>query len=94
MPYFAVPVNGHYNRVPGLATTRGAMRKSAMGETSPEGSRPTPALRTPRFLGGYAAHFDRNVTTVQRWEKREGMFTVICMTGRAYLMENLCLWQL
>jgi hypothetical protein len=45
-----------------------------MGETSPGGqSSDTPPSERLDSWKGIAAHFDRDVTTVQRWEKREGM---------------------
>ena len=45
-----------------------------MGETSPGGqSSGTPPSERLDSWKGIAAHFDRDVTTVQRWEKREGM---------------------
>jgi Tol biopolymer transport system component len=45
-----------------------------MGETSSEGqSSDTPPSERLDSWKGIAAHFDRDVTTVQRWEKREGM---------------------
>ena len=45
-----------------------------MGETSPgrQSSEPPPSERLDSWKE-IAAHFDRDVTTVQRWEKREGM---------------------
>jgi Tol biopolymer transport system component len=45
-----------------------------MGETSSGGqSSDTPPSERLDSWKGIAAHFDRDVTTVQRWEKREGM---------------------
>jgi Tol biopolymer transport system component len=45
-----------------------------MGETSPGGQlSDTPHSERLDSWKGIAAHFDRDVTTVQRWEKREGM---------------------
>jgi len=45
-----------------------------MGETSPgRQSSDTPPSERLDSWKGIAAHFDRDVTTVQRWEKREGM---------------------
>src|SRR5262249_45617459 len=45
-----------------------------MGESSP-GTPPSPAPPDDRLNSWkeIAAHFNRDVTTVQRWEKREGM---------------------
>ena len=45
-----------------------------MGEPSP--GKPSSEQRPPKRLNSWkeiAAHFSRDVTTVQRWEKREGM---------------------
>jgi Tol biopolymer transport system component len=70
---FAVPCWGRYNLVPGLARTA-ELVGNTMGEPSPG----TPlSVRPPEDrLDSWkeiAAYLNRDVTTVQRWEKREGM---------------------
>ena len=75
LPSFAVPPTGEHAtiRVPGFVTT-GTNQESALGETSP-GTLP-PARASEDHLDSWkeiAAYLNRDVTTVQRWEKREGM---------------------
>ncbi len=59
---------------PGPATTGGTNQESAIGEPSPDTA---PPVRSPEDrLDSWkeiAAYLNRDVTTVQRWEKREGM---------------------
>src|SRR5438552_15571198 len=74
MPCLAVPRPGGYNRVPGLATTARTNQENAMGESSL--GTPPPVRPVADRLDSWkeiAAYLKRDVTTVQRWEKREGM---------------------
>jgi Tol biopolymer transport system component len=73
MPFFAVPNQAGYNRFPGQSPP-GRVKEHAMGEPVPS----PPSLQVPegRRLDSWkeiAAYLNRDVTTVQRWEKREGM---------------------
>jgi Tol biopolymer transport system component len=71
--YRALPWLGSYNLAPGLATAEERLGE-AMGEpsggTPPSVSPPEDRLDSWKEI---AAYLDRDVTTVQRWEKREGM---------------------
>ena len=73
MPCFAAPGRVRYNRCTGLAAPAD-QSESAMGEL-PAGT--PPSVRPPEDrLDSWkeiAAYLNRDVTTVQRWEKREGM---------------------
>src|ERR1700746_1003872 len=76
MPVFAVrwtPFGG-YNSSYRIRDNCGANQESAMGEPVP-GTQPTtrPAEDRLDSWKEIAAYLDRDVTTVQRWEKREGM---------------------
>ena len=70
---FAVSGRGRYNRFPGSRQPR-THQKGAMGESFPG---TPPSVRPPEDrLDSWkeiAAYLNRDVTTVQRWEKREGM---------------------
>ena len=59
---------------PGAGLTTGADQESAMGEPSP-GTPPSERPSEDRLDSWkeIAAYLNRDVTTVQRWEKREGM---------------------
>src|ERR1700678_2951504 len=75
MPSFAVPLpsRGGYNLVPGTRQPH-TNQESAMGESSlgtPPSERPLEdRLDSWKEI---ATYLNRDVTTVQRWEKREGM---------------------
>ena len=74
MQSFAVPLQGErYNLAPGFVTTADR-QESAMGEPSlgtPPSERPLEdRLDSWKEIASY---LKRDVTTVQRWEKREGM---------------------
>jgi Tol biopolymer transport system component len=73
MPSFAVPGRVSYNPLTGLAKPR-TNQESAMGEPS-TGTPPSlkPADDRLDSWKEIAAYLNRDVTTVQRWEKREGM---------------------
>src|SRR3954452_6803052 len=75
MPCFAVPsaVGRATIRVPRFVTT-GTNQESAMGEVSP-GTPPSVRASEDRLESWkeIAAYLNRDVTTVQRWEKREAM---------------------
>jgi TolB-like protein/Tfp pilus assembly protein PilF len=73
MRSFAVPEISGYNRVTSLAVIR-ADRENSMGEPS-VGVQPAEKPLDERLDSWkeIAAHLNRDVTTVQRWEKREGM---------------------
>jgi Tol biopolymer transport system component len=81
MQYFAVPVGGRYNLVPWAGNNRpidnpriNIKEERTMGEPSPQkpSSEQAPTQRLDSWKE-IASHFSRDVTTVQRWEKREGM---------------------
>src|SRR5450432_3950668 len=74
MPCFAVPVEGRYNRVPEARENARSNEERAMGDTI-SGGQSSETAHSERLDSwkGIAAHFDRDVSTVQRWEKREGM---------------------
>src|SRR6201987_4590695 len=73
MPCFAVSGCQRYNRAPAPQQAWNS-RESAMGESPPA---TTPPVRAPEDLldswKEIAAYLNRDITTVQRWEKREGM---------------------
>src|SRR5690349_9320921 len=76
MPRFAVAWTrfGGYNPSFRIRDDSGANQESAMGEPVPGSQPPTrPSEDRLDSWKEIAAYLDRDVTTVQRWEKREGM---------------------
>ena len=74
MPCFAVPYRRQrYNSVPGLAD--GIPLRRARWANHPSGTPPARETSEDRLDSWkeIAAYLNRDVTTVQRWEKREGM---------------------
>jgi len=75
MPRIAVTVGAGYNHdLPSVRQPRGPILENAMGEPFP--SEPTSAQAQQSRLDSWkeiASYLNRDVTTVQRWEKREGM---------------------
>src|SRR5246127_2442957 len=74
MPYIAVDAQARYNLNPPASDSHKQGQESAMGEAS-TGTPPSvkPAEDRLDSWKEIAAYFNRDVTTVQRWEKREGM---------------------
>src|SRR6266436_1632650 len=76
MPRFAVAWTrfGGYNPSSRIRDDSGANQESAMGEPVPGTQPPTrPSEDRLDSWKEIAVYLDRDVTTVQRWEKREGM---------------------
>ena len=74
MLYFAVPSIWGYNAAPGSAMARVYLERT-MGDSLSSGTSSSPRPPEDRLDSWkqIAAFFGRDVTTVQRWEKREGM---------------------
>src|SRR6195256_1596519 len=74
IPCFAVPARGRYNQVPRPATPADQSQEGTMAETvsgtPPSVTAPEDRLDSWKEIASYLS---RDVTTVQRWEKREGM---------------------
>src|SRR5438445_10839996 len=73
MPSLAVPGRGRYNSGPRGSQQLRTKQESAMGEPSPGAPSERPPEDRLDSWKEIAAYLNRDVTTVQRWEKREGM---------------------
>src|SRR5437762_10513061 len=73
MPSLAVPGRGRYNSGPRGSQQLRTKQESAMGEPSPGAPSERPPEDRLDSWKEIAAYLERDVTTVQRWEKREGM---------------------
>src|SRR5947208_16370402 len=73
MPSLAVPGRGRYNSGPRGSQQLRTKQESAMGEPSPGAPSERPPEDRLESWKEIAAYLKRDVTTVQRWEKREGM---------------------
>src|SRR5437867_12741864 len=73
MPSLAVPGRGRYNSRPRGSQQLQTKQESAMGEPSPGAPSERPPEDRLDSWKEIAAYLERDVTTVQRWEKREGM---------------------
>src|SRR5437763_16152895 len=73
MPPLALPSRGRYNSAPRGSQQLRTKQESAMGEPSPGAPSERPPEDRLDSWKEIAAYLERDVTTVQRWEKREGM---------------------
>jgi TolB-like protein/Tfp pilus assembly protein PilF len=76
MPPFAVPASGGYNhQIKQLATRGSATLKQNPTDEPVRGTGPSESMPEKRLDSWkeIAAYLNRDMTTVQRWEKREGM---------------------
>src|SRR5436309_13128405 len=73
MPSLAVPGRGRYNSGPRGSQQLRTKQESPMGEPSPGAPSESPPEDRPDSWKEIAAYLQRDVTTVQRWEKRAGM---------------------
>src|SRR3989441_11298015 len=73
MPSLAVPGRGRYNSGPRGSQQLRTKQESAMGEPSPGAPSERPPEDRLDSWKEIAAYLNRDVTTVQRWEKREAM---------------------
>src|SRR2546429_8713184 len=73
MPSLAVPGRGRYNSGPRGSQQLRTKQESAMADPSPGAPSERPPEDRLDSWKEIAAYLERDVTTVQRWEKREGM---------------------